>query len=50
MPQLLDDRAQPVVPAVTAARLEAQLAERQVDLVVHDDQLLGRDALELDRL
>ena len=38
VPHVLNDRSQTVVPTVTAADLDAKLAERQVDLVVDDDR------------
>src|SRR5882762_4119794 len=43
----LADRAQPVVTALAAALLEAYDAERQVELVVHDDDRGRFDPVEL---
>ena len=42
--ELLLDRLQPVVPGQPAADAGADLAERQVDLVVHDEHALERAA------
>src|SRR5215475_11861279 len=39
----LDDRSQSVVTTVSAADLDANLAEGQVDLVVDDDRLIRLD-------
>jgi hypothetical protein len=41
----LGDVAQAVVPALAAAALQAHRVEGDVDLVVHDDDLLGGDAV-----
>ena len=43
--ELLDDRAQAVVAAVAAAFAEPQLAERQREVVGHDEQVVQRSVL-----
>ena len=44
--ELRHDVAQPVVPAVAAAALQAHRAGRQIDLVVRDQNPLDRDPVE----
>ena len=48
--QLADDRAHAVVRAGAAALAHAQLAERQVEVVVDDEQVLERRALARENL
>ena len=45
-----DDVAQPVVAAVTAAVLQAHGADRQIELIVRHQDLLGRDLEEIAQL
>jgi len=44
-PELVDDRAQAVVPARTATLAEAQLAERQGEIVGDDEQVDQRGVM-----
>ena len=44
-PELVDDRTQAVVPARAAALAEAELAERQREVVLHDQQIGQRRVL-----
>src|SRR5829696_9371303 len=39
------DRPEAVVPALSPAALEAHGAERQVELVMHDDEVLDREVV-----
>ena len=47
--ELLLDVPQPVLPAVAALRPNPQLAERQVEVVADDQQLLERQLVEVER-
>ena len=46
---MLHERAQAVVAGVPAAELQPHLAERQIELVVEDDDLARRDVKERHR-
>ena len=43
------DRAQAVVAAIAAAGLDPELARREVEFVVDDGHVGGRELVELDR-
>ena len=45
-PECGDGVAQPIVPGMTAALLEANLADGMVELIVSNEDLLGRDGIE----